>query len=89
KEQIKNHEKLATELVSGNCCNQEMLLEKTEENNRVNLKYTCPKCNRTVPWNEIKPKETITLTIKQREKLFYYLGSIEEILYKAEDDENR
>jgi len=88
-DQILTDEELAKKLISKICCGQEMVLEGAYEEayNKICRKYVCSKCKKTLFNSGIKPKEKITLTIEQRKKIFHHLGSIEEILYKAENKE--
>ena len=79
---------LESRLVNDTCCSQEMILEEVQEkeSNKICLKYTCLKCKKAIFDLQERPKKTVTLTIKQREKLFFYLGSIQQILYEAENN---
>src|SRR5436305_1913683 len=86
--QVMNSSSLEEELLGNSCCGQEMVLEevKEKENNKVCLQYTCLKCKKTILDLQEKPKKSVTLTVKQREKLFFYLGNIQQILYEAENN---
>ena len=86
--QVMNNSNLEEKLLGNNCCGQEIILEKVQEkeNGKVCLQYTCLKCKKTIFDLQEKPKKKITLTVEQREKLFFYLGSIQQILYEVENN---
>ena len=83
KNQALTNEQLEKKLSGRKCCDKEMnLVETHEENNKICSKYVCSKCQSSIFDYGEKPKKAIILTTEEYEDLLTDIRNIYQRRYR-------